>query len=53
VQAVPWPTEETVAAAATSPLITLIKDGKVDLVINAAPPGKSSKPCECRRPACG
>jgi hypothetical protein len=35
-----------VADLAASPLITLVKEGKVDLVINAAPPGKSSQPCE-------
>ena len=42
----PYPATESVTDLAGSPLIQLVKDGKVDLVINAAPPGKSSQPRE-------
>lgn len=43
-QCVPYPPTDANVDMTDSPLLRLIKDRTVDLVINAAPPGKSSMP---------
>ena len=40
----PWPASLSVDALSASALLSTIKDGTVDLVINVASPSKSSQP---------
>lgn len=49
-QSVPYPSATDAATLTASPLLNLIKDGTVDLVINAAPAGKTSQPGKLRAP---
>jgi len=43
-EAVAYPASESAADLAAAPIIRLMKEGAVDLVINATPPGRSSQP---------
>ena len=45
-QSVPYPLNDSIEGLATSPLLNVIKEGKVDLVINAGSAANSAQPSE-------